>query len=90
MASPKKPYKELSKSAKYFRDNPEARKKKAAIDKEINARPDQIDKRVELKRKRREAERSGKDIKGKDFDHAVGKFVSVKKNRGRKGEGNRK
>lgn len=26
----------------------------------------------------------------KDYDHAVGKFVSVKKNRGRAGEGGRK
>jgi len=90
MASPKKKYSELSESAKYFRDNPAARKKKAAIDKEVNARPEQVAKRVDLKRKRAAAKKAGKDIKGKDWDHAVGGFVSMKTNRGRKGEGNRR
>jgi hypothetical protein len=61
----------LGKTAKYYKLNPEARKKKAATDKKINSR-------------------NGKDSrKGKDYDHATGKYENVKTNRGRKGEGNR-
>lgn len=80
----------LSKSAKYYRDNPEARKKKAQTDKEINARPEQKKKRREAGRARTKAKSSGKNIEGKDYDHAVNRFVSSKTNRGRKGEGGRK
>ena len=40
------------KSAKYYRKNPKARKKKAATDKKINSRKSQIKKRVEANRKR--------------------------------------
>lgn len=79
----------LSKSAKYYRRNPEARKKKAETDKKINARPEQIKKRVESNRAVRERKASGKSTSGLDYDHAVKKFVKVKTNRGRKGEGNR-
>lgn len=79
-----------SKSAKYYAKNPAARKKKAATDKKINARPSQIKKRVEANKARRKAKAAGKNIKGKDFDHAVGKFVKTSTNRGRKGEGGRK
>jgi hypothetical protein len=79
-----------SKSAKYYNENPESRKKKQAYDKKLNAKPSQIKKRAESNAKRREAKAAGKDINGKDFDHAVGRFVSVKTNRGRVGEGGRK
>lgn len=79
-----------SKSAKYYAKNPAARKKKAATDKKINARPEQVKKRVEANRARRKAKASGKNIKGKDYDHAVGKFVKTSTNRGRSGEGGRK
>lgn len=79
-----------SKSAKYYAKNPKARKKKAATDKKINARPEQVKKRVEANRARRKAKAAGKNIKGKDYDHAVKKFVPSKVNRGRKGEGGRK
>ena len=78
-----------SKSAKYYAENPLARKKKAATDKKINSRPEQIKKRVESNAKRREAEKNKKNIKNKDYDHATNRFTSVKANRGRKGEGNR-
>lgn len=78
-----------SKSAKYYAANPLAKKKKAATDKKINARPEQKKKRAESNAKRREATKKGKDIKNKDFDHATNRFTSVKANRGRKGEGNR-
>ena len=79
-----------SKSAKYYAANPEARKKKAATDKKINSRPAQVKKRVESNQKRREAKKKGQNIKGKDYDHAVGKFVKTSTNRGRAGEGGRK
>ena len=79
-----------SKSAEYYAKNPAARKKKAATDKKINARPSQVKKRVEANKARRKAKAAGKNIKGKDFDHAVGKFVKSSTNRGRKGEGGRK
>lgn len=90
MAPKKKPYSQLSESAKYFRKNPKARKKKNAISKKINERPEQRKKRSELVKKNREADKRGVNRKGKDYDHATKSYVSVKKNRGRKGEGNRK
>lgn len=77
-------------STQYYRNNPESRKKKAATDKKINARPEQKKKRVEANRARRKAKAAGKDVKGRDYDHAVGKFVKSSTNRGRKGEGGRK
>lgn len=80
----------MGKSTKYYQENPEARKKKAATDKKINAKPSQVKKRVESNAKRREAKRNGKDIEGKDYDHAVNRFVKSSTNRGRKGEGGRK
>lgn len=80
----------MSKSAEYYRKNAAARKKKAATDKKINARPEQIKKRVESNGARRKAKAAGKNVNGKDYDHAVGKFVKTKTNRGRAGEGGRK
>lgn len=82
MAPKKKPRAALSKSAKYYRDNPKARKKKAATDKGINSRPEQKKKRRESGRKRTAAKASGKNIKGKDYDHKQKKFISSSKNRG--------
>jgi hypothetical protein len=72
---------ELSRSAKYYRSHPEARKKKAATDKKINERPAQVKKRVEANRANREAGSRKGD--GKDYDHATRRFVSEKTNRGR-------
>jgi len=66
------------------------KKKKAAYDKKMNAKPAQVKKRVEANAARRKAKKTGKNIKGKQFDHAVGKFVKAKTNQGRKGEGGRK
>jgi hypothetical protein len=80
----------LGKTAKYYKLNSEARKKKAATDKKINSRSDQKAKRAELCRKRYKDEKKGKNIKGKDYDHATGCYTSPKANRGRKGEGGRK
>ncbi len=90
MPPKKKPYSQLSDSAKYYRDNPKARKKKAKTDKKINERPAQVKKRTESNKARARAKKQGKNIEGKDYDHATGRFETVKKNRGRKGEGGRK
>ena len=46
--------------------------------------------RVERAKKTRDAKKRGVNTKGKDYDHAVGRFVSAKTNRGRAGEGGRR
>jgi len=79
-------------STAYYRNNPAARAKKAATDKKINARPEQIKKRVESNGKVAQYKKKHgckPSSKGMDYDHAKNKFVSVKANRGRKGEGGR-
>tara|TARA_R110002124_G_scaffold187533_2_gene354860 strand:+ start:203 stop:463 length:261 start_codon:yes stop_codon:yes gene_type:complete len=65
-------------------------KKKLKADVERSTSKEGLSKRAELKRIRRKAEKEGKDIEGKDYDHATGRFVKPSKNRGRKGEGGRK
>ena len=90
MAPPRKKRTQLSRTAKYYRDNPGARKRKAKKDVEQNSRKSQVKKRVESLRARRKAKKkTGKNPKG-DYDHATKRFVSSKTNRGRVGEGNRK
>ena len=90
MAPPKKKRSELSRSAKYYRDNPGARKRKAATDKKVNARKEQRKKRSQSNAARRKARKNGQNIKGKDYDHATNSFVKSGTNRGRRGEGGRK
>lgn len=80
----------LSKSAQYFRTHPKARKKKQAATAILNKKPEAVKKRVEANRAVRKAKAAGKNIKGKQFDHAVGRFVAAKTNMGRAGEGGRK
>jgi hypothetical protein len=46
--------------------------------------------RAENQRLRRAAKKAGKDIKGKDYDHTTGQFVSVRANRGGHGKGTKK
>jgi len=82
MPPKKKPYSKLSKTAKYYRDNPTARKKKAKTDTEINSRSEQKRKRRESGRARTEAKSKGKNIQGKDYDHKQGRFISSSANRG--------
>lgn len=87
MAMKRKPRSQLSKSGKYYRDNPKAAAKKAETDKKINARPEQVKKRVESAKARRKAVAAGKSVKGKDASHTKsGRVVlkSVKANRGSK------
>ncbi len=90
MAPPRKPRKDLCKSAKYFRDNPKARKKKDSTSKKVNALPGQKAKRRDLGKKNSAADKRGVNRKGKDYDHAVKKYVKSGINRGRKNEGGRK
>lgn len=78
-----------SRSAKFYRDNADARRKKAAYDTRLNDRPAQVNKREEANKARARAKRNGQNIKGKDYDHAVKRFVKSSTNRGRKGEGGR-
>ena len=80
----------LSRSAKYFRSHPEARKKKQEATAKLNKKPEDVKKRVESNRARRQAKAQGKNINGMDYDHATSRFVSSKTNRGRSGEGGRK
>jgi hypothetical protein len=84
MAPPKKPRSKLSRSAKYYRDNPEARKKKAETDKKVNARPEQKKKRREAGAARRKAKKAGKNLSGKDMSHTSSgmRTKPSKKNRG--------
>ena len=79
-----------SKSAEYYRKNPEARKKKAATDKKVNSRPAQVKKRVEANKARRQAKAKGKDIRGMDASHTTNGIVFKKSsvNRGSKGDSN--
>ena len=65
-------------------------KKKLKADVKRSTSKAGLKKRAELKRTRTKAKADGKNIKGKDYDHATKKFVSPSKNRGRKGEGGRK
>ena len=80
----------MGRSTEYYRQNAEARKKKQAYDKKLNAKPEQKKKRAESNQKRRVAKRNGQNIKGKDYDHATNRFVKSSTNRGRAGEGGRK
>ena len=66
---------------------PTAKRMKAIRDKRAAMTPERRKKKAENQRKRREAEKNGKNIKGKDYDHKDGKFKSVKANRGNDGKG---
>jgi len=82
MAPPK--VKNPKRSAKYYRDNPDARRKKAATDKKINARPEQRKKRAELSAWRRAEGLAGNG--GPDGSHTKdGRIVreDASKNRAR-------
>ena len=72
-----------SRSAVYYQNNPAARKRKAATDKAINARPEQRRKRSELVTRNRDADKRGVDRAGKDYDHGSKRYVSSSTNRGK-------
>jgi len=76
MAPPRKPESLLRSSAKYYRENPEARRKKQLTDKKVNMRAEQRKKRAQLRRARKRAEDRGVDLRGKDISHTKdGKLV---------------
>ena len=66
-----------------------AAKKKAARDKAMAMSGDRKAKKAQNQRERRKAIKSGKNIKGKDYDHKDGKFKSVTANRGNDKQGTR-
>ena len=70
--------------------SPAARKKKAARDLAYALTPRRRAMKAETQKKRRDALKKGINIKGKDWDHNKGKFVSVKVNRGGYGKGTKK
>lgn len=79
-----------AKSTKYYREHPEARRKKKEYDSEFEKKPEQVKKRVELNRENREHdEKYGKSSrKGKDLSHTSGGLVYKKSsvNRGSKSD----
>lgn len=80
----------MGRSTEYYRNHPEARKKKAETDKKINARPEQKAKRRELSKKNYETDKKkGKGWrKGKDCSHTKSglRYKSVAQNRGSKSD----
>lgn len=84
MAPRKKPYDQLSKSAKHYRDNAASRSKKKAYDTKTQSNSASKAKRAELEKKRTAAKKAGKNISGKDYDHKQGKFIESSKNRGQR------
>lgn len=75
----------MKKTAKYYRDNDDAREKKNEYQKEFNKRPDQVKKRVELNRFNRQKGTYGNGD-GKDASHLPGglKFEAASRNRARR------
>lgn len=76
-------------TADYYRENPEAYKKKLAYDKARNASPEKKKYRAELARERRARGIMGKG--GPDVSHTAGggfKLENPSKNRARNGHGN--
>jgi len=61
----------------------ERRKKKIAYDKKYSATKERKDYRVELNKKNKESDKKGINRNGKDYDHAVKRYVSKSINRGR-------
>ena len=66
-----------------------AAKKKAARDLIAAKSAKRKAHKADSQAKRRKAVKSGKDIKGKDYDHKDGKFKSVAANRGNDKQGTR-
>ncbi len=84
MAPRKKPYNQLRKSAKNYRDNAAARRHKNATNRQINKREDRKAYRAEHNKVRRQADAYGEG--GKDFSQTTkGTFVreDPSKNRAR-------
>ena len=61
--------------------SPKARRTKLARDLAAAKTPDRRRKKAENQRLRRAAKKAGINLKGKDYDHHTGTFVSSSKNR---------
>lgn len=72
-----------SRSAKFYRDNPDARKKKYSYDKKFGARPSQVNKREELN-KYNYNHKSGPNDDAYHKGNKIVGFKSEKANRGSK------
>jgi hypothetical protein len=72
----------MKKTANYYSENPEAKAKKLAYQKEYNKKPEQRKKRSELVKINRDSGTYGNGD-GKDYDHATKKMVKKTINRGR-------
>jgi len=70
--------------------SPLAARRKAVRDKKYAMSADRKMKKAENQKKRRAALKRGVNLKGKDYDHTRGRFVSVKVNRGNGGRGTKK
>jgi hypothetical protein len=70
--------------------SPAARAAKAKRDLAYAKTPRRRKMKAECQKARRAALKRGKSIKGKDYDHNTGSFVSVRKNRGGFGKGTKK
>jgi hypothetical protein len=68
----------------------QARRDKTARDLAYAKTDDRRKKKADSQRKHRAAKKNGRDTSDMDFDHRTGKFVSVKTNRGNRGEGTKK
>lgn len=88
MPPKKKPYSQLSKTAKFYRDNPESYSKKKKYDTKLGKSKSQKNKRIELIKKNREADKRGVSRSGRDASHTARGIVykSVKANRGSKSD----
>ena len=75
MAKPKRPGGPKQKLS------PKAAKAKAERDKKIAMTPRRRKMKAENQRRRKAAESKGQSVKGKDYDHNRGRFVSEKVNR---------
>ena len=75
-----------SKSAIYYKNNPDAKAKKNSYNKTYQKQPDAVKKRVEANRANRKAQANGTASKGdgRDFDHRTNRMVKASVNRGAK------
>lgn len=72
-----------SDSAKFYQKNKASREAKKRYDTEFGKKKEQREKRAELGRANRAADKKGVDRKNKDLDHATGRYVKSSINRGR-------
>ena len=78
----------LSRTAKYYKDNPTARKKHRKSSAKAQKKKSAVKNRVESNAARRKAKAQGKNISGKDASHTKGGgivFEKTSKNRARNG-----